>query len=97
VESVVVRDLISGRNKEVVCSGVFPYVALKPKLDYLKLDIARDRDGFVLVDDNLCSSVSRVFAAGAVRAGFGGLLSDAVADANRAAANAVNATLSSEV
>jgi thioredoxin reductase len=54
--------------------------------------VPRDDTGALEVSDELETVVPNLFAIGGVRAGFGGWLNDAVADA-RIAANAVKARL----
>jgi thioredoxin reductase (NADPH) len=91
VTSIVVRDEVSGQTSEIACSGVFPYIGLKPQLDYLKLDLRLSTDGFIITDEKRETGVSNAFAAGIVRSGCGGLLSDAIEDASIATSHAVRA------
>jgi thioredoxin reductase (NADPH) len=86
VRGIVVFDKVSGKSSEIACSGIFPYVGLKPQLDYLKqLDVRMSPDGFIMTDDKRQTDVPNLFAAGIVRSGCGGLLSDAIEDARIAA------------
>jgi len=57
-----------------------------------RLRIKRDAGGKIVTVESLQTSMSGVFAIGAVRAGYGGLLTDAIADA-QTAASAVGAHL----
>jgi thioredoxin reductase (NADPH) len=82
VESVVVQDR-HGETREIICSGVFPYVGLRPNIAFLPEDVHLDRCGFLLTDAELKSSLQDMYAIGAVRSGFGGSLDDAFADATR--------------
>jgi thioredoxin reductase (NADPH) len=82
VESVLVQDA-HGTVNEMACSGVFPYVGLQPNTSFLPAEVRRDDSGFLLTDNQLKSSLEGVYAIGAVRSGFGGLLDDAFADATR--------------
>lgn len=74
-----------GGTQEIPCAGVFAYIGLAPNVDYLPPDIARDEAGLVLTQDTLETATSGVWAIGAVRSGYGGLLTDAIAEAKRAA------------
>jgi thioredoxin reductase (NADPH) len=59
-------------------------------VDFLAAEYARDAAGFLTTSDRLETSVPGVWAIGAVRSGYGGLLSDAIHDA-RDVATAVRA------
>jgi len=74
-----------GRFEEIPCAGVFAYVGLEPNAEFLAPEYARDANGFLVTHDSLQTSVSGVWAAGAVRSGCGGLISDAIGDAQRVA------------
>lgn len=75
-----------GRTEDISCAGVFAYVGVEPGTDFLPADFARDASGFLTTNDQLQTSVPGVWAAGAVRSGCGGLISDAMEDARRIAA-----------
>jgi len=91
VEKVCVK-LGDGRIQEIPCAGVFAFTGLTPNSEFLPPQIARDAAGCVVTDDTLQTALPGVWAIGAVRAGYGGLLTHAIADANTAAA-AVRAQL----
>ena len=77
---------------EIACTGFFAYVGLAPAIEFAPAAIERDRDGFLVTDDNLQTAMAGVFAAGAVRAGYGGLLTHSI-DEGVAAAKSVAAML----
>ena len=85
VEGVSLKHA-DGRTEDLACAGLFAYVGLEPNADYLPAAIQRDAKGFVVTNDKLETAVPGVWAAGAVRAGCGGLLDDAIADAKKVAA-----------
>lgn len=72
-------------SEEIPCAGLFVYIGLKPNSEFLPADVERDSNGFINTSDALETSVSGLWAAGAVRSGCGGSLEDAMADAKRAA------------
>ena len=88
VEKVRVRNLGDGQTNEIACTGFFAYPGLAPNSEFLPPDVQRDADGRVVTFESLQTSLSGVFAVGAVRSGCGGLLTDAIADAHTAAAAA---------
>lgn len=86
VNRVLVRKLGDGSTYEIPCTGFFAYVGLEPNSSYLPPELERDAGGFVTTDAAMQTTMAGVFAVGAVRAGFGGLLTDAISDAQLAAA-----------
>lgn len=62
-------------------SAIFAFAGLVPAAEYLPGTFARDDRGAVVVTDDRRAGQPRAWAIGAVRTGFGGLLSDADVDA----------------
>jgi thioredoxin reductase (NADPH) len=89
VEKAIVWDTKSDTSRELPCSAMFAYIGLEPNSDYLDDDVPRDEHGRVVTDGSLQTQIPGLFAAGAVRVGCGGLLSDAIDDGRAAAAAAI--------
>ncbi len=68
VKSVVIKNKISGKEREMEIDGVFIYIGLQPNSEWLPEDIRRDERGFIVTDENLMTNWRGVFAAGDVRA-----------------------------
>jgi thioredoxin reductase (NADPH) len=85
VEKVLVRDTRSGAARDMACAGVFVCVGLEPSASYLAREARRDERGYLVTGDALETSVPGVWAIGAVRSGYSGLLRDAAQEAQRAA------------
>ena len=83
VEGVRVKHH-DGRSQTIACAGVFAYIGLAPNGDFLPEEIARDADGFVTTAASLETALPGVYAIGAVRSGYKGLITDAVDEAQRA-------------
>jgi thioredoxin reductase (NADPH) len=88
VEGVRVRDNESSSEEVLGCSGLFVFVGLASNADLLPANVARDERGFVITDGSLETSSPGIFAIGAVRSGYGGRLTQAVAEATTAAERA---------
>lgn len=88
VQSVRVHELDEAKQAEILCSGFFAYVGLEPASEFLPDAIARDAGGFVLTGADLQTGMPGIFTAGAVRSGFGGLLTHAAAEGFAAAESA---------
>ena len=85
VESVTIADAQDKAPRDLPCNGVFVYVGLDPASRFLPASVARDAAGFVTTDARLQTSMTGVFAAGAIRSGHGGLLSHAISEGTLAA------------
>lgn len=70
---------------EIACAGFFAYPGLEPVCGFLPRAAARDAKGALITDARLSTTMPGVYAAGAVRAGYGGLLAHAIADGFAAA------------
>ena len=81
-----------GRLEELPCAGVFAYIGLEPNTEFLPANVKRDAAGFVQTDDVFQTSMPGVSAIGAVRSGFGGTLTHAIAE-SRGAADAIRKRL----
>jgi thioredoxin reductase (NADPH) len=75
-----------GAERTIACSGVFVFIGLDPNAVFLPGELARDGAGAIIASDDGATNLPGLYAIGAVRSGFGGLLSDALADAERVAA-----------
>ena len=85
VEQARIRNLDDHGGGAIACSGVFPFIGLAPSAEYVPPAVARDRNGFLLTDSELKTAVAGVFAAGAVRSGYGGMLEHAMSEGVAAA------------
>lgn len=85
VEGVRVRDNEAGSEEVVPCNGLFVFVGLSPNAGLLPPNVARDQRGFVVTDTSFETAAPGVFAIGAVRSGYGGRLTQAVAEATTVA------------
>ena len=80
-----VRLQRDGKTEEIAAAGVFAYVGLEPNAGFAPSGIGRDERGFLVANDACETGVAGIWAIGAVRAGYSGLLRDAAAEAQRVA------------
>jgi thioredoxin reductase (NADPH) len=93
VVSLLGEDTLSGvelknsslQTRVLPCRGFFAYVGLAPNVEWLSGQLRINSHGGIMVSENLETSYPGVFAIGAVRDGFGGLLKHAQADATHVA------------
>lgn len=64
VKSIVVKNVKSGEVREFETDGVFLFVGLTPRTQFLKGRVELDEAGYVVTDRNGKTSVKGVFAAG---------------------------------
>jgi thioredoxin reductase (NADPH) len=88
VEAVRLRDRAGGAVEDLPCSGLFVYIGLDANSAWLGDQVARDARGFVSTNDALETARAGVFAAGALRRGYRGRLTNAVGEATTAALSA---------
>jgi thioredoxin reductase (NADPH) len=69
LRGVVLKDTLTGAQREEHPAGVFVFVGLSPNTEVVKDLVQRDKRGFILTDAALQTSVPGIFAAGDCRAG----------------------------
>lgn len=84
VTGLALRGVRSGAAETLGCSGVFPFIGVDPVSGFLP-DSLRDAGGYIPTDPRHASADPRIFAAGAVRAGYGGQAMQAMAEGISAA------------
>ena len=85
VEKVRVRNAATNAANDIPVAGFFAYIGLQPVCDFVPAEAARDDVGCLVTDASLQTKIPGLFAAGAVRAGYGGMLTHAIADGETAA------------
>jgi thioredoxin reductase (NADPH) len=80
-----VRLKRDGKTEEFAAAGVFAYVGLEPNAAFAPSGIGRDEHGFLVANAACETGVAGIWAVGAVRAGYSGLLIDAALEARKVA------------
>jgi len=62
VEKLRVRNLNTGKTRELEVAGVFVYVGRKPNTGFI--DVEKNEQGYIKIDENMETSVKGIFAAG---------------------------------
>ena len=75
-----IENMKNGEITSLFCSGVFIFAGMQPNLKFLNGEIARDRWGYVLTDDQMKTNLTNVFAVGDVRSITVKPITTAVAD-----------------
>jgi thioredoxin reductase (NADPH) len=89
VESVRIKDRESGAVDHLACAGVFVFIGLEPNTAAIRELVTLGPDGAAMADARMATRTPGLYAAGAVRAGYGGRLVHAVSDGATAAMQAV--------
>ena len=81
VEKITVKNVKTGKTKELSVDGCFIWTGILPNTSFLKDEVKVDDNGFIIVDSNMQSSVPGVFAAGDARSTGLRQIATAVGDA----------------
>lgn len=84
VTAVRVRNRKDGSVTDLPCAGVFPFIGTTPNSGFLPAELL-DPVGYVETDAALRTKYRKLFAAGAVRQGYGGQLAQALGEGVAAA------------
>jgi thioredoxin reductase (NADPH) len=79
VAGVRLRNVRDGASSDIECTGLFPFVGETPNSGFVPASLLT-ASGHIQTAPDLATSDSRVFAVGAVRAGYGGNLIQAMAE-----------------
>ena len=69
LESIVIKDLSTGKTRELRPGAVFVFIGLMPNTSFVKGVVELDQYGFIVTAPNLETSLTGVFAAGDCRIG----------------------------
>lgn len=70
VTAAVIKDLATGREREVACDGVFVWIGLTPNSGFLRDTVELDGGGFIVARDcNMATATPGLFACGDARSG----------------------------
>ena len=67
VEKIRVKNVNTGKAKEIFCSGVFIFVGYTPNTIFLNGAVNLTKDGWVVTDDKMLTNKSGMFACGDCR------------------------------
>ncbi len=67
VGAVRIKDLLSGKESDFSCDGVFIYIGYEPETIFLKGKLKMDEGGFIIADEVMATSVEGIFACGDCR------------------------------
>ncbi|MBN2061401.1 MAG: thioredoxin-disulfide reductase [Deltaproteobacteria bacterium] len=80
VEAVVIKNLRTGNLSEIKVEGVFIYVGMVPKTEFLRGKVNLDERGYIITNDMMETSAEGVYAAGDVRVKYLRQVATAVGD-----------------
>ena len=80
VSGVILRDVHSGRMRQIDCDGIFVSVGRKPVTEFLGDQLELDKGGYILAGESTKTNIPGVFAVGDVRTKFLRQVVTAVAD-----------------
>lgn len=89
VEGIVVKNVITSELSEVPLDGVFVFVGQKPNTEAFVGSLERDARDYLITDEEMCTNIPGIFAAGDVRRKSLRQVVTATADGAIAAVNAI--------
>lgn len=66
-EAITIKDLLSQKEADFNCDGVFIYIGYEPETEFLKGKLNIDESGFIITDENMNTSAQGIFACGDCR------------------------------
>ncbi|MBL6953394.1 MAG: FAD-dependent oxidoreductase [Alphaproteobacteria bacterium] len=88
VDAVRLHDQDGGEEEILPIAAIFPFIGLAPRTALAPAAAKRDDDGGLIVDADMQTDQPGLYAIGAARAGHGGQVAHAIADAKSAAQGA---------
>ncbi len=85
VESLSIRSVKTGEERELLVAGVFLFVGLVPKTEFLGDLVETDEKGFIITDQDMKTKTTGLLAAGDCRAKVLRQIATAVGDGATAA------------
>jgi thioredoxin reductase (NADPH) len=85
VDAIRLYDQGAGAEETLPIDAVFPFVGVAPQTTLAPVDARRDENGGLIVDADMRTDQTGLYAVGAARSGYGGQITHALADATAAA------------
>lgn len=63
IQGIRIKNIISGNESSIDCSGIFPYISYNPGTDFVDKKIL-DKNGFIIVNNDMSTSIKGIYAAG---------------------------------
>ena len=67
VTSVVIKNVKTNQIKEIKTNGIFPYIGLSSNSEFFGNQLDTDKNGFVITNEKMETSIPGVYAAGDLR------------------------------
>lgn len=67
VKSATIENVKTHEIKDLAIDGIFPYIGFEPNADLFTGQVKQDKNGFIIVDEAMQTSVRGVYAIGDVR------------------------------
>ncbi len=67
VEKIKLQNIKTMKTKEYKVDGVFPYIGLEPNVELFSGQIEEDKNGFIITDGSMKTTIEGVYAIGDVR------------------------------
>jgi thioredoxin reductase (NADPH) len=66
-KSITIKNVKTKEISDITCESVFVYIGMQPRAEFLKKQVKMKKDGSIITDNDMRTSLKGVFAAGDVR------------------------------
>lgn len=67
VKNLTIKNVKTDTVSTLAIDGIFPYIGIRPNVDYFNGQLEQDNRGFIITDETMKTSIGGVFAVGDVR------------------------------
>lgn len=67
VNSLTLENIKTNTERDLPIDGIFPYIGIVPNVEYFNGQLKQDKNGFIITDTTMATSIKGVFAVGDVR------------------------------
>lgn len=67
VNSLTLEKIKTNTESDLPIDGIFPYIGIVPNIEYFNGQLKQDKNGFIITDTTMATSIKGVFAVGDVR------------------------------
>lgn len=67
VNSLTLENIKTNTESDLPIDGIFPYIGIVPNVEYFNGQLKQDKNGFIITDTTMATSIKGVFAVGDVR------------------------------
>ena len=67
VREIKIKNILTNEENIIKTDGIFPYIGLKPNSELFSAQVEQDKEGFIITDNTMKTSLDGVYAIGDIR------------------------------